>query len=53
MSTTSAPGAALTVLGILLVVFGLLLAGSMPLIALGIGALVVADVTQAVASRRG
>jgi sugar phosphate permease len=52
VSTTSAPGAVLTVVGIVLVVVGLLVAGSLMLIGLGIASLVVADVAQSVASRR-
>jgi hypothetical protein len=50
VSETSS-GAALTVIGIVLVVLGILVAGSFPLILTGIGALVAAELFATLRSR--
>jgi hypothetical protein len=49
--TETSSGAALTVLGVLLVVIGILVAGSFPLILTGIGALVAAELFATLRSR--
>jgi hypothetical protein len=49
--TETSSGAALTVLGIVLVVLGILVAGSFPLILTGIGALVAAELFATLRSR--
>jgi hypothetical protein len=41
--TETTSGAALTIVGVVLVVIGILVAGSFPLIALGVGSLVAAE----------
>jgi hypothetical protein len=50
--TETSSGAALTVLGIVLVVIGILVAGSFPLILTGIGALVAAELFATIRSRQ-
>ena len=49
--TETASGAALTVIGIILVVIGILVAGSFALIALGVGALVAAELFATLRAR--
>jgi hypothetical protein len=50
--TETSSGAALTVIGVVLVVLGILVAGSFPLILTGIGALVAAELFATLRSRR-
>ena len=53
MTSVRLPVVALTVLGILLVLLGLLAAGSIELVALGMGGIAVAGVLAVAGSRRG
>lgn len=50
--STSLPVAALTILGIVIAILGLLVAGSIELILVGLGAIAVAGVLQVAGTRR-
>jgi hypothetical protein len=52
MSVAAAPVAALTIVGLFLVVLGILVGGGIALIALGVGSLVAGGFFGAIASRK-